>query len=1064
MALAHAYLFQTILADRSDPALDEQFPFYPLTAPGMGVPGPNFIANAVAMGDAPPTLEGRKDDRRCLSYGKNLHYLYRRALYDEQFTLQVNVKGRWVTAQLVPGHLLGDDTRDYNGGPRRARVMIIGKNPGAEEVLQRRNFVGPTSMELFNALDVLGVGEAERSEWYVTNLVKWPQLDRQSDSLPVAQLADNRVLLEEELRLVQPDYILCLGSHASKSLLGTQYSVSAMVGRVETHTYPIFDTGEEPTYKTAKVMTVTHPAQIYRLPELFDAFKDQIGMFLQLISGADVGGEEHDVDHRVVYTESQLRRIVDEIRADPSRWFIAADAEWHGDHPNNPGSYLRTVQFSSRHKEGICVVLRYQGGAPAFQPSIGHAIHQLRRLFLPDQDAGYYPRVGGWFFRADMPWLIHSGIDLRPHYAPPEDPMDHHHGGWDASLMYHAVRETASFKLEDVAMRLTTAPRYDKALQAWKREYCKELKKKDEELDGYGMCPDWILHPDKAIGQRGPNYACYDPDVTRRIAVRCTEPGGLLDNDWFGNDSWLAYWRNHRASLAFLEMEMTGIPIDKNRVDEITQIFMETKQRLLSEFRRDINWPDFNPKSDQQCRAFLFGDAFGSKKDKTTGQQVSCRPVGAVTLGLRPIKTTGKRSKLWDVVVQRGEAQFYSPSTDKEVLGIIGHAHPLAMRLRDLRFIIQVLQTVLRPPLVDDDGETEQDEDGNNVYGKGIASMAHDDGRIRTHLFTTKETGRASSARPNLQAISSRREDDYRRIIGAAVHKHPIRSIFRAPEGEVLIGCDLVGAELAVLAWMANDPLMIEHVRRNALPEDHPDFYDIHAQTACRVFNLDCPPTKKGLKDAGYKGMRVAAKNVNFGIPYGRGAEAISRQCREEGEDVSPADTQRIIDFYFSQYTCVEAFLAACRAAVGNPRFLCTAYHRYRRFIPSEDRQVRGDQERQAQNVLIQGGVADAVYWALDNFYYYRNTHPDMEYKILLQMHDAVLFSVPYRCVNRFVRETLRECMVDGVPFWPCRPDGTSLPVKEPYHFGIDHDISINWGDELSEEEAVTLGIDPALV
>ena len=244
------------------------------------------------------------------------------------------------------------------------------------------------------------------------------------------------------------------------------------------------------------------------------------------------------------------------------------------------------------------------------------------------------------------------------------------------------------------------------------------------------------------------------------------------------------------------------------------------------------------------------------------------------------------------------------------------------------------------------------------------AGVQMSDGWVHTHLFRRKK--RACHARPRCRIRRSvartttggsliidkdgTPKGDYLDVFGMPLYQHPIRSILRASPGHVLVECDYTGAELAVIAWLSGDPVMIEHVRRNALPEEHPDFFDMHSQTAVRVFQLRCAPTKKGLKDAGYKGMRVAAKNVNFGIPYGRSAEAISRQCREEGVEISVDDTQAIIDYYFQTYQRTAAFLAECRRRSQEERWLANPYRRLRRFIGTRDRGVIGEQERQAQN------------------------------------------------------------------------------------------------------------------
>jgi hypothetical protein len=522
------------------------------------------------------------------------------------------------------------------------------------------------------------------------------------------------------------------------------------------------------------------------------------------------------------------------------------------------------------------------------------------------------------------------------------------------------------------------------------------------------------------------------------------------------------------------------------------------RDQLLQAFRTAINWADFNPRSHPQCRAFLFGDNFAFKTDARTGAPLPVRPATAMTLALQPIKTTGKRSRLWADVVARGEQSHFTPSTDKEVLGIVGHQHKLAMQLRDLKFIMTILSGALRDPRQDAVGDTVTNDEGYNEYDEGLVAVTHTDGRVRTHLQQTKETGRASSSRPPLQALANRREGDYARILGTwqldpqgqqeyrgdyqnifpvPLYNHPVRSIFCASDGYVFVEADFTGAELAVIAWMCGDETMIEHVRRNILPESHPDHYDIHSRQAVSAFRLTCAPTKKGLQKAGYKSLRVAAKNVNFGIPYGRGAEAIARQCKEENVSITVPETQALIDAYFRRYPGTERFLAECRARSQPPhQYVTTCFGRMRRFIRTTDRAVVKEQERQAQNSPIQGTVADAVSRAIDHLYCYRMECPEHHYRMLLQMHDALLFEVPVVELAAFIRDekdaqgrvtrscVLQECMVNRVPVWPRRLDGTPMPVTTPYHFGIDVKVSLNWGESITAEQCQQLGIDPSLV
>lgn len=1060
------------------PVLDAEFPFINLLAPELPAPGISFINQAIALGDPAPTVVKDGKFRYLTSHGPVLAYLVRRALYDTQFTLPVQVKRQVVQAPFVPGHVIGDDPRDMDGGPRPARVLLLGKNPGREEAQNQRNLSGPSADIVFQALRDLGIPDTEYADFYVTNLVKWPQLNPQSSTLEQAQIRDTEVLLWQELRLVKPDFILCLGSDASKYLLGTGCGVNSMAGRVESLQIPDYVAGQEPTYHTAKVMAVTNPAAVFRSPEVYPEFRLHLSEFFSLVRGEDIGRKRGKTDYRCVYTQEELRRIVDEIRndPDPARRIIAIDGEWHGNHPSDANAYLRTIQFSSKTGEGICVVLRYQGGSPAFRPTVASAIDELKRLCCKDVAAGWLPRVGGHFLRADLPWLIQEGLDARDAYAPAESPEAcRTDGGWDTSLVHHAVNEVGGFRLTDLVLRLTRLPVYDTGLKAAIIDYCKQTGLDREDLEGFGFLPAWVLHPTDTDPEREEAYAQMDADATRQIFMEHIKPGGLLDRDMYGNSSWEPYWRSHKASLGVLEMEMTGLVVDRERVDALSTLFEQARDSLLADLRQKINWPTFNAKSYQQCVAWIFGDSYLGKT--WLPEDVDC-------LELEPIVTTGKPSKVWADVIVKGEQAKYSPSVAKEVLGILGHQHPLVMQLRDIKFLEQVLKrNTLPPPIKDKNGKYKQREDGSKIYKNGLGSVAARDGRVHTRLSQVKETGRAASSDPNLQAISKRREADYSRILGhwgtnketgekeyagsypdvfpSPLYQMPIRTVLRASPGCVLIETDYTGAELAMIAWLSRDPLMIEHVRRNALRDNDPDYYEMHSQMAVRAFQLRCEPTKRGLEDAGVVHLRVAAKNVAFGIPYGRQAAAIARQCREEGVNVDTEQCQQIIDFYFSQYPRVGDFLQECRHGAVEVGWICGPFGRFRRFYSSDDRSVVGEQERQAQNFPIQNGVADAVWQAVANFYEFRSLCPSIVYRLVLQIHDALLFEVPYAHVVPFVQHVLPACMIDGVPVYPRKVNGSAITVDSPHYFATETDIMINWGEKLKAAALTALGICP---
>ena len=1094
---------------------DRQMPLIPLHAPGMAGPGPDFVAAVeTVVGDPPPMPSTKKSKETAAewdeyhdaatAYQKRfdavLLTLYKRALYDPNFSLKVRVKGATVATPFVPGHRWG---YDVHGPSWRCKVMVIGKQVGEAEAATKYNFSGKSANELYRAFNEISLKEEDYAEWYTTSVVRHPRVDPSTDTISNQLIRNCKPLLQAELRLVRPDYILCLGTEAAKAVLGRAVTVVSMVGKVEEVEIPITDDDGNPAIHRAKLMVATNPGNVFRRPQYYSGMLSSIAQFNRLRKDEPIGAEETDLRHICLYNTRQLARIVDEIISESNGVdVIAVDAEWHGKMPGEPGSYLRTIQFSHKAKHAFCVVLRRQGGESAFSGGTAAAAKQLNRLLksTPAREV----RVGGQFFRADLPWLLHAGIDLRDEFkAPTRWSKGREHGGWDTGYMAHAYREAAdTFKLEVIASWMVGYPRYDGPLQAWKTWYCARHRMKDAELAGYGECPDCVLHP----------YALHDADSTRRlfdVLNGVAGAPGLLDADEYGNSSRRAVWMSQIASPAFLEMEMTGVSIDRVRADEITKTFVEAKETLEKHFREMIGWPDFNPNSSYQIRDLLFGSKYNGKRSDD-GRPVKLRPAGARSLGLTPIKSTGKKGKIWPDIVAAGEEALNNPSTDKETLGILfnalytedggldakgkplrvlGTAGRIVRELRDVKFLGQVLKGMLRKPMEDDGGDLLYDDEGNLLYDGGLIKHVDYDGRVRTNFYPV-ETGRCSSSRPNLQNISKRRESDYARILGsikdgkatgdyldvfgAPLYKYKIRSMVAAAPGTVLIESDFKMAEMAMLGWCAGDTTMIEHVRLNTLPESHPDFLDLHSQTAITAFHLDTPDNRakaaaKGvawkaskslLIVLGLESLRVAAKNVNFGVPYQRSAEAIARQCREEGVFVSVEESQTLIDNYYATYPQIAEFLDECKQRARHPGWLVGPYGRNRRFQRTSDREVQAEMERQACNFPIQNGVAEAINVACKNLMRYRENHDGPEtFRMCLQIHDALLFEVPIPYVEWFVETVLPACMKYGVKIRPRALDGSKVELEAPYNLDIDFEVFTHWGDHISAAEGLALGV-----
>jgi uracil-DNA glycosylase len=145
----------------------------------------------------------------------------------------------------------------FGEGSSDADVVFVGEQPGDQEDLAGRPFVGPAGRVLDEGLAAAGI---DRSQVYVTNAVKhfkWePRGKRRIHQKPNwAEMTACRPWLEAELAVVQPDVLVCLGATASQSLLGRQFRVTKMRGvPVESELAPT-------------VMATVHPSSILRAPD-----------------------------------------------------------------------------------------------------------------------------------------------------------------------------------------------------------------------------------------------------------------------------------------------------------------------------------------------------------------------------------------------------------------------------------------------------------------------------------------------------------------------------------------------------------------------------------------------------------------------------------------------------------------------------------------------------------------------------------------------------------------------------------------------------------------------------
>jgi len=142
----------------------------------------------------------------------------------------------------------------FGEGAERSKLMLIGEQPGDQEDLQGKPFVGPAGRLLEKALEEAGI---DRQRVYVTNAVKHFRFTirgkrRLHEKPNAGQVRACRPWLEAEIEVVRPGLLVLLGATAAQSVMGPAFRVSKQRGEVMDSPFGI------PTVATV------HPSSILR--------------------------------------------------------------------------------------------------------------------------------------------------------------------------------------------------------------------------------------------------------------------------------------------------------------------------------------------------------------------------------------------------------------------------------------------------------------------------------------------------------------------------------------------------------------------------------------------------------------------------------------------------------------------------------------------------------------------------------------------------------------------------------------------------------------------------------
>ena len=251
-------------------------------------------------------------------------------------------------------------------------------------------------------------------------------------------------------------------------------------------------------------------------------------------------------------------------------------------------------------------------------------------------------------------------------------------------------------------------------------------------------------------------------------------------------------------------------------------------------------------------------------------------------------------------------------------------------------------------------------------------------GRVHTSFGqASTATGRLASSNPNLMNIPIRTELGQR-----------IRRAFKAGRPDhVMVSADYAQIELRIAAHLSGDPMLLDAFKAGQ---------DIHTATAAAVFKVPIEQVDPS--------QRRLAKIANFGSIYGQGEYGLSQQLGITG-DVA----REFLGQYWSTYSKLREFLDDLRRKAREEGLVVSATGR-RRAIPdlrSPNFQLRSAAERMAINFPMQSLAADIIKIAMVRLQ--REIEADqIEGRMLLQVHDELLFEVPRAELDQFAEKVPR--------------------------------------------------------
>ena len=398
--------------------------------------------------------------------------------------------------------------------------------------------------------------------------------------------------------------------------------------------------------------------------------------------------------------------------------------------------------------------------------------------------------------------------------------------------------------------------------------------------------------------------------------------------------------------------------------DVTFQLYLTLKKHLkknkrLIQVYQDIEIPSMQALIEVERNGVLVDEKILQKQNHEIAVKLIALESGAHKLAGQPFNLSSPK-QLREILFEKLQIKPLkktptgTPSTSEEVLQELSENYPLPKLLLEHRTLSKLKTT----------------------YTDKLPKMINDKtGRIHTtYNQAVAITGRLASSDPNLQNIPIKTKEGRR-----------VREAFVAPKGSKILSADYSQIELRIMAHLSQDTRLIEAFKNNE---------DIHKITAAEIFGTEINKISNE--------QRRYAKVINFGLIYGMSIFGLAKNL-----NIERSAAQNYIDRYFSQYPFVRKYMEDTKQSAKENGYVQTFFGR-RLWLPeinSPNGLKRAGAERAAINGPMQGTAADLIKLAMIEVQGWLDSRPNISGKIIMQVHDELVFEVPDSEVDVFKKE-----------------------------------------------------------